>query len=71
MIIPRIDRSGNMETRPLWTHAETADYLRISESTLHQLNYKGTGPRSFKVGRYRRYAPADVARWLADRASKP
>ena len=53
----------------LWTHEETAAYLRLPPATLHQLNYKGTGPRSFKVGRYRRYDPADVAAWLATRAS--
>jgi hypothetical protein len=53
----------------LWTHDETAAYLRIPPATLHQLNYKGTGPRSYKVGRYRRYDPADVASWLAARAS--
>ncbi|HVA60197.1 MAG TPA: helix-turn-helix domain-containing protein [Mycobacteriales bacterium] len=48
----------------LWTHQETAAFLRIPDATLHQLNYKGTGPRSFKVGRYRRYDPLDVAAWL-------
>jgi hypothetical protein len=53
----------------LWTHDETAAYLRIPAATLHQLNYKGTGPRSYKVGRYRRYDPSDVASWLAARAS--
>ena len=54
----------------LWTHAETAAYLRIPEATLHALNHKGAGPRSFKVGRHRRYDPVDVARWLSERASR-
>jgi hypothetical protein len=36
---------------------------------LHQLNYKRTGPRSFKVGKHRRYDPADVIAWLNDRAT--
>ncbi|HVU75160.1 MAG TPA: helix-turn-helix domain-containing protein [Mycobacteriales bacterium] len=67
-------RRGSEHTVPLapaalWTHEETAAYLRLPPATLHQLNYKGTGPRSFKVGRYRRYDPADVAAWLASRAS--
>ena len=53
----------------LWTHQETADFLGIPPATLHQLNYKGTAPRSFKVGRHRRYDPRDVWAWLAGRAS--
>lgn len=55
----------------LWSHGETAAFLGIPEATLHQLNYKGTGPRSFKVGRHRKYASADVAAWLETRASRP
>jgi predicted DNA-binding transcriptional regulator AlpA len=53
----------------LWTHAETSEFLGISPETLHDLNYKRTGPRSFKVGRHRRYDPRDVTAWLGDRAS--
>ncbi|MHB8451406.1 MAG: helix-turn-helix transcriptional regulator [Mycobacteriales bacterium] len=53
----------------LWTHQETADFLGIPVATLHQLNYKGTAPRSFKVGRHRRYDPRDVWAWLSERAS--
>ncbi|HTX44647.1 MAG TPA: helix-turn-helix domain-containing protein [Solirubrobacteraceae bacterium] len=53
----------------LWTHEETAAFLGLSTATLHDLNYKRTGPRSFKVGRYRRYDPRDVQAWLDDHAS--
>jgi predicted DNA-binding transcriptional regulator AlpA len=53
----------------LWTHQETADFLGIPCATLHDLNYKRTGPRSFKVGRHRRYDPRDVLAWLGERAS--
>jgi excisionase family DNA binding protein len=60
-----------MHTEPLWTHVETAEYLGLPVTTLHQLNHKGTGPRSFKVGRHRRYAEADVLAWLESRASRP
>lgn len=55
----------------LWSHGETATFLGIPEATLHQLNYKGTGPRSYKVGRHRKYDPAQVAAWLESRASGP
>ncbi|WP_349263559.1 helix-turn-helix domain-containing protein [Actinocrinis sp.] len=53
----------------LWTLKETARFLGLPETTLYNLIYRGTGPRSFKVGRYRRYAEADVRAWLAERAS--
>lgn len=53
----------------LWTHQETADFLGIPFATLHDLNYKRTGPRSFKVGRHRRYDPRDVLAWLTEHAS--
>lgn len=56
-------------TDPLWSHPETAAHLKISESTLHQMNYKGTGPRSYRVGKYRRYDPRDVQAWLQAHAS--
>ena len=55
--------------RSFWTHAETATYLGIPEATLHQLNYKGRAPRSYKIGRHRKYRPGDVDRWLEERAS--
>lgn len=54
-----------------WSLQETAAYLGIPEATLHQLNYKGTGPRSYKIGRHRKYRPADVDRWCEERASEP
>jgi predicted DNA-binding transcriptional regulator AlpA len=55
----------------LWTHVQTAAYLGLPPTTLHQLNYKRTGPRSYKVGRFRRYDPQDVHAWLESHASSP
>jgi predicted DNA-binding transcriptional regulator AlpA len=55
----------------LWSLEETADYLGVPSGTLHQWNSRGVGPRSFRVGRYRRYHPSDVARWLDEHASSP
>jgi excisionase family DNA binding protein len=62
-----------MPTLPerLWSIRETAEFLGLPETTLYQLNSKGTGPRSYKVGKHRRYDPADVAAWLETRASRP
>lgn len=52
-----------------WSHADTAAYLGIPEATLHQMNYKGTGPKSYKIGRHRKYRPADVDAWCERHAS--
>ncbi len=52
-----------------WSHAETAAYLGIPEATLHQMNYKGTGPKSYKIGRHRKYRPLEVDAWVEERAS--
>jgi predicted DNA-binding transcriptional regulator AlpA len=58
-------------TRPerLWSVQETARFLGLPVATLYQRNHKKTGPRSYKVGRYRRYDPGDVMAWLEARAS--
>jgi predicted DNA-binding transcriptional regulator AlpA len=68
--VPTTSRPRDVQLPPrLWTHQETAEFLGLSPATLHDLNYKRTGPRSFKVGRHRRYDPRDVIAWLAERAS--
>jgi predicted DNA-binding transcriptional regulator AlpA len=53
----------------LWNVEETARFLDLSVNTLYQHNHKKTGPRSYRVGRYCRYDPADVMAWLAEHAS--
>lgn len=55
----------------LWSLRETAEFLGVPVKTMYQMNWKGTAPRSFRVGRYRQYAPADVRAWLELRASQP
>ena len=52
-----------------WSHEEAARYLGIPPATLHALNYKGTGPKSYKIGRHRKYRPADVELWCEQHAS--
>jgi predicted DNA-binding transcriptional regulator AlpA len=54
---------------PLISHAAAAHLLGITKKTLHQMNYKRTGPRSYRVGRYRKYDVADIRAWLNERAS--
>ena len=54
---------------PLWSHQQTADFLGIPAATLYQMNHKRTGPRSYKVGKHRRYTREDVLAWLKTRSS--
>jgi len=65
---PRKEAPNNMPER-LWSHTETATFLQLSEQTLHYMNHVGKGPRSYRVGRYRRYNPLDVMAWLESKAS--
>lgn len=53
----------------LWTHEETARFLRIPVSTLYALNARRAGPKSIKIGRLRRYNPADVHAWIETKAA--
>ncbi|WP_244178943.1 helix-turn-helix transcriptional regulator [Streptomyces rubellomurinus] len=48
---------------------ELAEFLGVPTQTIYQMNWKGTGPRSYKVGRCRRYDPHDVRQWLEGRSS--
>lgn len=54
---------------PLISHATAAHLLGISKKTPYQMNYKRTGPRSYRVGKFRKYDVADIKAWLAERAS--
>ena len=41
----------------------------ISPATVHAWIYKGEAPRSYKIGRYRRFKLDDVVAWEEGRAS--
>jgi predicted DNA-binding transcriptional regulator AlpA len=60
----------NVKGSGFWSHQETAEYLGIPSTTLHQLNYRGVGPRSYKIGRHRKYRPEDVYAWCESHASE-
>lgn len=53
----------------LWSVQDVARYLRVPVKTLYQWRYLGRGPQAYVVGRYLRYKPADVARWLDGQAA--
>jgi excisionase family DNA binding protein len=54
---------------PLLTSDDLAQLLSVSQRTLEAWAYKGTGPRVTKVGRHRRYRPADVRSYLDAQAA--
>lgn len=43
---------------------EVARRLDIPKSTLYHWRYKGTGPRSHRIGKHLRYRWSDVLDWL-------
>ena len=61
--------SASEGQEPLWRVADVAAYLGIPVNTLYQWRYLGTGPRSYKVGRWVRYDPDEVRKWLGEHAA--
>ncbi|BAH52231.1 helix-turn-helix transcriptional regulator [Rhodococcus opacus] len=49
---------------PLATPSEVAEFRRITEASLAQERYKGTGPKFRKLGRKVFYDWADVYAWV-------
>ncbi len=49
----------------LLTADEVADLYRVERNTVYSWRSRGTGPRSFKIGRRVVYEAAAVAEWLA------
>lgn len=49
---------------------EVATLLGVPPGTLKQWRYKGTGPRSLRVGRHVRYRPTDVEDWIDRQATQ-
>lgn len=51
--------------------ADVAELLEVPEATVRYWQWRGIGPRSYKIGRLRKYKRADVLRWIEERASEP
>ncbi|WP_369055946.1 helix-turn-helix transcriptional regulator [Kineococcus terrestris] len=45
---------------------EASDYTRIPAATLKYWRHRGTGPRSFRLGRRIAYRRQDLDAWLAE-----
>lgn len=56
--------SSDSGTDQLRTLEQVAEQLNTPEATLRFWRHKGTGPRSFKLGRRVMYRQADVDAWL-------
>jgi len=48
----------------LITVPELAGLLGVPVKTIYRWRYRGEGPQPIRVGRYLRFDPADVNRWL-------
>lgn len=53
----------------MMTLAEVAEYVRAPESTVRFWRHKGTGPKSFKIGRRVMFRQEDVEAWLEEQYS--
>jgi excisionase family DNA binding protein len=64
-------RLSDINVRPEYLDEHQAcEYLGgIPRKTLQRWNSRGTGPRSYKFGRHRRYRPSDLDAWAAQHAS--
>ncbi len=49
---------------PLWTVEDVAAFLQVPVQTLYSWRSRRSGPPARKVGKYLRYRPDDVVRWL-------
>ena len=59
-----------------WSVEETADWLGVPPSTVRYWLWQeaakpGIAPRSYKIGRWRKFKPADVKAWAEKQASEP
>ena len=54
----------------LWSTDDVSAFLGVPVATLWQWRHLDTGPPAFKVGRWLRYDPDVVRRWLVDECSR-
>ena len=56
------------EPNPLLDAKSLSGYLKVSTRTLENMLLRGDGPPYLRLGRQRRWRPADVEAWLQARA---
>jgi hypothetical protein len=61
-----MDRAGELEG--FWSTSDVAEFLGVAESTVRYWSYMGTGPKSYRIGRRRKYKPTEVEAWALSKA---
>ncbi|MFZ1490225.1 MAG: helix-turn-helix domain-containing protein [Ilumatobacteraceae bacterium] len=56
--------------RPLLTSRQVAELVQVPPRTLDAWAYRGIGPKHLRIGKHRRYQPADVEAWIAENAAQ-
>jgi len=49
------------------TVTELAELVGVPEKTVYRWRHRGEGPEPIRVGRFLRFDPNDVSRWLEER----
>ena len=63
--------TADMDQPPLLTTEQAAAFLNVPVKTLYWLNYTGTGPKRYRVGRGYRYRESELQEWLERQAIEP
>jgi hypothetical protein len=63
--------AGQLRHETLLTPEDVSEILRVPVALLYKWRYSRIGPPSFKVGRYVRYRPSDLAVWIDEQARLP
>jgi excisionase family DNA binding protein len=49
---------------------DVAGLLQVPVGTVYKWHERGVGPTGMRIGRYVRFDPGDVARWVQDRKAE-
>ena len=61
---------GAVQSR-LLSVGEGAELLQVPKTTIYEWQYRGEGPTCIRIGKYLRFDPDDLARWVAMRKASP
>ena len=62
-----VARKGASGLSHLLSAEDLSEMLQIPVQTIYRWRHRGEGPRPMKVGKYLRFDPEDVTRWLEAR----
>jgi excisionase family DNA binding protein len=54
----------NVRYANLATVKDLAEYAGVPVKTVYEWNYRGTGPKAIRVGRYLRFRWDDIESWI-------